>query len=70
MLLGHASHADGAPRARDLRFVRREERSVLEGRPAAAAGVVLPVAADHRLVFPNLEKNREIFDLFLGKFTQ
>ena len=56
MFLGHPPHADGAPDARQLRVVRGEERVIVEGSATAAAVVVLPVAADHRLVLPHLEE--------------
>ena len=58
VFLGHPPHADGSPDARQLRVVRGEERVFIEGSAAAAAIVVLPVAADHRLVFPDLEDNK------------
>lgn len=52
---GHSPHANSTANARQLRVVRGEQGPLVEGGPASATGVVLPVAADHRLVFPDLK---------------
>jgi hypothetical protein len=60
VFFGHPPHADGPSDAGQLRVVGGEERVFVEGGATAATVVVLPVAADHRLVFPGLKLTAEI----------